>query len=241
MPWRGRSGSPQPPHVDPDGYFASADTIFELAGRIKNPYQKQPISGAVLQETVNRYNSFVTSGVDADFGKPMPLHKIEKPPFYAAWATPILHDSLTGLRTDTARAGDRHSRRGDPRALLRRRIPGRLCPARARALPGVRPHRRPACGAAEFMRRRSCRDHALQSDQPRGVGRADAGGRGRNVLDQGRREIGVRPCAGRPPCRGLRRHRSRGGIRQRSVKRRWPGRRRCTGPRSTCRRRRRGK
>ena len=44
----------------PDGYFSSADTIFELAGRIKNPYQKQPMSGAVLQETVNRYNSFVT-------------------------------------------------------------------------------------------------------------------------------------------------------------------------------------
>src|SRR6185312_4808615 len=92
---------PEPPHVDPDGYFANADTVFELAERIRNPYQKQPIDGAVLQETVNRYNSFVTSGVDADFGKPTPLHKIEKPPFHAAWATPILHDSLTGLRTDT--------------------------------------------------------------------------------------------------------------------------------------------
>ena len=31
----------------------------------------------------------------------VPMHKIETPPFYAAWATPILHDSLTGLRTDT--------------------------------------------------------------------------------------------------------------------------------------------
>jgi succinate dehydrogenase/fumarate reductase flavoprotein subunit len=92
---------PEPPHVDPDGYFASADTIYELAGRIRNPYQKQPISGAVLQETVNRYNSFVASGVDSDFKKPVPLHKIATPPFYAAWATPILHDSLTGLRTDT--------------------------------------------------------------------------------------------------------------------------------------------
>ena len=88
---------PKPPHVDPDGYFSSADTIFELAGRIKNPYQKQPIAGAALQETVNRYNSFVTSGVDKDFKKPTPMHKIEKPPFYAAWSTPILHDSLTGL------------------------------------------------------------------------------------------------------------------------------------------------
>jgi succinate dehydrogenase/fumarate reductase flavoprotein subunit len=92
---------PAPPHVDPDGYFFSADTIYELADRIKNPYQKQAISGAVLQETVNRYNSFVISGIDTDFAKPTPLHPIAKPPFYAAWATPILHDSLTGLRTDT--------------------------------------------------------------------------------------------------------------------------------------------
>jgi succinate dehydrogenase/fumarate reductase flavoprotein subunit len=92
---------PKPPHVDPDGYFFCADTIFELAGKITNPHQKQPMPGAVLQETVNRYNAFVTAGADLDFGKPTPLHKIEKPPFYAAWSTPILHDSLTGLRTDT--------------------------------------------------------------------------------------------------------------------------------------------
>ncbi len=57
--------------------------------------------GTVLQETVERYNSFVTSGVDTDFKKPKPMYKIEKPPFYAAWATPILHDSLTGLRVNT--------------------------------------------------------------------------------------------------------------------------------------------
>jgi succinate dehydrogenase/fumarate reductase flavoprotein subunit len=55
----------------------------------------------VLQAAVERYNRFVTTGVDTDFGKPAPVHKIEKPPFYAAWATPILHDSLTGLRTNT--------------------------------------------------------------------------------------------------------------------------------------------
>jgi urocanate reductase len=91
----------KPPNVDPDGYFYSAETIAELAGKIKNPHQKKPISGAVLQETVTRYNSFVTAGADADFKKPTPLYKIEKPPFYAAWATPILHDTLTGLRTNT--------------------------------------------------------------------------------------------------------------------------------------------
>jgi succinate dehydrogenase/fumarate reductase flavoprotein subunit len=91
---------PEPPHVDPEGYFYSADTIAELASRIKNPHQKQPISGVVLQETVNRYNQFVAEGIDKDFGKPTPMHKIATPPFYAAWATPILHDSLTGLRTN---------------------------------------------------------------------------------------------------------------------------------------------
>jgi ribulose 1,5-bisphosphate synthetase/thiazole synthase len=92
---------PEPPHVDPDGYFYSADTIPELAARIRSPHQKAPISGTVLQEQVNRYNAFVTEGVDKDFGKPTPLHKIATPPFYAAWATPILHDSNTGLRTNT--------------------------------------------------------------------------------------------------------------------------------------------
>ena len=92
---------PEPPHVDRDGYFFSADTIPELAASIKNPYQKAPISGAALQETVNRYNGFVAAGADADFKKPTPLYKIEKPPFYAAWTTPILHDTLTGIRTNT--------------------------------------------------------------------------------------------------------------------------------------------
>jgi succinate dehydrogenase/fumarate reductase flavoprotein subunit len=92
---------PERPHVDRDGYFFSADTIPELAANIKNPYQKAPISGATLQETVNRYNGFVASGADADFKKPAPLYKIEKPPFYAAWTTPILHDTLTGIRTNT--------------------------------------------------------------------------------------------------------------------------------------------
>lgn len=92
--------NPKPPNVDPL-YFASGATLKELAASINNPYQKRPMPGAVLQETVERYNSFVTSGVDTDFKKPKPMYKIEKPPFYAAWATPILHDSLTGLRVNT--------------------------------------------------------------------------------------------------------------------------------------------
>jgi succinate dehydrogenase/fumarate reductase flavoprotein subunit len=92
----------KPPSVDPDGYFFVADTLAELAGRIKNPHQKQAMPGAALAETVARYNSFVADGGDKDFKKKGPMHKIEKPPFYAAWATPILHDTLTGLRTNTS-------------------------------------------------------------------------------------------------------------------------------------------
>ena len=91
--------NPVPPNVDPL-YFASGATLKELAANINNPYQKRPMPGTVLQETVERYNSFVTAGVDSDFKKPKPGFKIEKPPFYAAWATPILHDSLTGLRVN---------------------------------------------------------------------------------------------------------------------------------------------
>ena len=47
-----------------------------------------------------RYNGFAEAGVDEDFGKPLPLPKIETPPFYAGWATPTVHDSYAGLRTN---------------------------------------------------------------------------------------------------------------------------------------------
>jgi FAD binding domain-containing protein len=90
---------PEPPHVDPDGWFFAADTLTELAGRIKNPYQTSPMPPSALVDTVSRYNTFVDKGTDDDFKRPTPMHKIEKPPFYAAWSTPILHDTLTGLHT----------------------------------------------------------------------------------------------------------------------------------------------
>lgn len=91
---------PTPPNVDLAGYFFSADTLAELAGRIDNPYQTMRMLGTELQQTVARYNAFVDEGIDADFGKPTPRYKIQTPPFYAAWTTPILHDSLCGLRVD---------------------------------------------------------------------------------------------------------------------------------------------
>ena len=89
-----------PPHVDREAcFFFSANTIAELAAALsKNKYMKKPMSGQALQDTVARYNSFVDKGADEDFDKPAPKYKIQTPPFYAAWATPSLHDTRAGLR-----------------------------------------------------------------------------------------------------------------------------------------------
>ncbi len=92
---------PTTPNVDPNGWFFTADTITELAHRIVNPYQKKPMPARALEETVAKYNSCVDMGEDPEFGKSTPLFKLQTPPFYAAWSTPILHDSLTGLRVNT--------------------------------------------------------------------------------------------------------------------------------------------
>jgi hypothetical protein len=87
-----------PPYVDPDGYFFAGNTLEELAAAIKNEYQAKPIKGSTLKATVERYNSFVDGGEDKDFGKPAPKYKIQTPPFYAAWGTPVVHDTRAGLR-----------------------------------------------------------------------------------------------------------------------------------------------
>jgi hypothetical protein len=88
-----------PPHVDiAEGYFFSAPTIGQLAGKIANKYQRKPVPADALQSTVSKYNSYVDAGKDADFGKTGMKYKIETPPFYAAWATPVIHDTRSGLR-----------------------------------------------------------------------------------------------------------------------------------------------
>ncbi len=90
---------PVPPQVDVDaGFFFSADTIADLAVKIVMKYQRKPMPPENLAATVSRYNSFVDAGRDADFEKPTPKYKIQNPPFYAAWATPVLHDTRAGLR-----------------------------------------------------------------------------------------------------------------------------------------------
>lgn len=91
--------NPTPPNVDVDaGFFFQADTLSDLAKKIVMKYQRVPMPSANLETTVVRYNSFVDSGIDEDFGKPKPLHKIVTPPFFAAWSTPVVHDTRAGLR-----------------------------------------------------------------------------------------------------------------------------------------------
>lgn len=91
--------SPRPPNVDIEaGFFFTADTISELVTKIVMKYQRVSMPAKNLEETVARYNSFVDAGKDDDFGKPTPKYKIAKAPFYAAWATPVIHDTRAGLR-----------------------------------------------------------------------------------------------------------------------------------------------
>ncbi len=92
---------PTPPNVDiANGFFFSANGLADLAAKVVMKYQRVPMPPAQLEETVARYNSFVDSGVDEDFAKPRPMYKIATPPFYAAWATPVVHDTRAGLRID---------------------------------------------------------------------------------------------------------------------------------------------
>jgi hypothetical protein len=87
------------PDVDREnGYFFSADTLAELADNIVNKfYEQHDMPPENLEETVARYNSFVDTGVDEDFGRKNPQYKIQTPPFYAAWCPNAFHDCLIGI------------------------------------------------------------------------------------------------------------------------------------------------
>ena len=82
---------PAPPHVDIDGgFFFSAGTHRGARRQNRDEAPARADAAAkTLRQTVARYNTFVEAGADTDFDKPKPLYKIAKPPFYAAWATPM--------------------------------------------------------------------------------------------------------------------------------------------------------
>ena len=90
----------EPPYVDLSGWFFKGDTLKELADNIAGPYQRRKMNPAVLEETVAKFNAGTDSGKD-EFGRKALNFKIAQPPFFAAWTTPILHDTLAGLHTNT--------------------------------------------------------------------------------------------------------------------------------------------
>jgi len=96
---RARNGDPKPPYVDPDGYFCSADTDRRIGAQDQESASEETISGAVLQETVNRYNSFVAPHRHG-FQETHPAVQDREAAILRRLGDPLLHDTpLTGLRS----------------------------------------------------------------------------------------------------------------------------------------------
>lgn len=67
------------------GWILKADTIEELAGKIKeHPENRKLMEGANLAKTISRFNEFCSKGKDEDFDRrPQSMAPIDKPPYYA--------------------------------------------------------------------------------------------------------------------------------------------------------------
>ena len=92
----------RPPFVSTEnGCFFKADTLEELAEMIYdgNPYQR--VRPYHLVDTIATWNGYVDDGVDPDFERGQadaPMHRIDRPPYYAAAIMVVWHDSYGGLR-----------------------------------------------------------------------------------------------------------------------------------------------
>jgi len=90
------------PNTDPLFFFSAPD-LNTLATEINsNVFMTTPMNGATLAATVARYNILVAAGKgDTDFGKTAFNQQINTPPYYAAFASAVKHDCLTGIRMNT--------------------------------------------------------------------------------------------------------------------------------------------
>ncbi|GLQ56116.1 FAD-dependent oxidoreductase [Devosia nitrariae] len=89
-----------PPFTSPDnGLFFSADTIEELAWKIRAGCEWQRVELSHLVETVEIWNRYVDDDLDPEFerGPDAPMFRIDKPRFFAAALFPVWHDSYGGL------------------------------------------------------------------------------------------------------------------------------------------------
>ena len=74
-----------------EGTVFRADTIEELAEQID-------IDPAVLKDTHDTFNSYVESGVDADFGRTLFGDPLVTPPFFASPRVPTVHHTMGGIK-----------------------------------------------------------------------------------------------------------------------------------------------
>lgn len=75
------------------GNVVVADTLEELANKLGIP------ADTFIAE-MERYNSFVETKVDLDFGKPLFGQKIDEAPFCATPRSPALHHTMGGVKID---------------------------------------------------------------------------------------------------------------------------------------------
>lgn len=75
------------------GRFIKADTIAELAGKIKIPAD-------VLVDTINKHNKYLQEGKDPEFNKPITkvMMQMVQGPFYALPQWPAIHHCMGGVR-----------------------------------------------------------------------------------------------------------------------------------------------
>lgn len=76
------------------GTLFRADTLADLAKQIG-------MKPEVLEDTIEKYNSYVDAGEDPEFGKSAFNLKCEVAPFYATPRKPAIHHTMGGLKIDT--------------------------------------------------------------------------------------------------------------------------------------------
>jgi len=124
-PSRARRGSRSPPYVDCDaGFFFEADSLEALAARIESKYQRVPMPPQTLAATVARYNFIRRRRQGCRLRQAEAAPQNREAAVYAAWATPVIHDSRAGLRINARCQVIDMNGASDPRPLLRRRIDG---------------------------------------------------------------------------------------------------------------------
>lgn len=74
--------------------LTEADNLDELADKLNIPAD-------ALKATVAKYNNFVATGEDSDFGRHNLVRKLETAPFYAVEVTPAIHHTMGGLAINT--------------------------------------------------------------------------------------------------------------------------------------------